>query len=453
VEMNSKKIAEDELNAVEVKNSLQKIKFGDLKNHESPAKEKSLDLTDITFGGIEIHLGESKTVCQENQAKFDGAKDSGDANFSTKLKLTIKETDIDDAVIIEDLITFIVDAKDIQLIKEFNYDKQAEKPSVNGYLRLEFAFKSVKLPEDKRLDEHKAFIEQAINEHFKNNKYYESMSAEIDNDMTAYYEEVSKKMVIPTIDVAANLNHGPTYKLDLNYVSEAKPLEVETSNQCGLYFLVSGFYEEMKDQEEWSTNFESFDLGYQRGQFLHTSVITDLIRDSTKKFDVWGELKEIDLTNAPFAITMPYLIKMLPDLSRSYSLGDAINIKYAIYDVKLTFKADKEITGTAKLDATFYKQTAPIKQIMSFDATVSFSVKTSLTDTGLNFIFYNVAIVDNKVNVRDHVGRLRYDVFYSYLQILLRIKFENNPHAKLFKQDLQLGFKNVKYFELGILLY
>jgi hypothetical protein len=149
---------------------------------------------------------------------------------------------------------------------------------------------------------------------------------------------------------------------------------------------------------------------------------------------------------------------ILPSITDRFGGSSEIEVHWAIYDVKLTFNAEKQkITGTARLDSTFFYniETADVKQVYSFDATLNFNLNLLTEKNKLNYKLQNLEV--SKIKVRENYGFTYINVLKNYLKVTFERALTVYPYT-LFENDLDIsGFFDGKVrsriLDDGILLF
>jgi hypothetical protein len=326
--------------------------------------------------------------------------------------------------------------------------------AITATVRSDFVATDDMHAEDKSLVEHFNFIKEGIMIILEQLKPSATFDSKFQKTLNYIYED----QVIITGDKAIpfhiNFGENSTYMISMKDVSHGK-LICANSSSCGLAFATSAYYKNPDIiQKGLQVDFFGFDVKSDNGLYLDLSVFTDLLRDVTKEYNVKSIIHEFK--DLPYSMSMRCLNEVLPDVTKSFSLTDKVELHWALFEPSLEIKDVaflKYIHGKARLDATVWKATRPMKQLMSFECDIKFNMMVQSDKTGINLIFDVVWIEAEDVKVRDSWGDLRLDIFGEYL-----VKFISQLQGRkipLFKDPIAFGteYKSVKFTETGILFH
>jgi hypothetical protein len=431
--------------------------FGHLENHKSLLGDKVLTLTSLRHISSKIYFNDFSNIivnCRDGQVSLDLGKNSGYLFYDAHAQLALMQ---DDKVVdkINTTIEFEINIQNVNIIKEYRQDNSTDNPLIaRGEVRSKFVLRGEKTRSyDEKLNEHLSFINEGLEKILEKNSPSVTFDARVTDALNKYYKEEKEKFGDDVTRIQVNFDKSQTYDLKMDFISPGKPIVHEGA--CGLAFATSGYYKNPDIiQKGTQVDFADFDVKSDNGLYLDLSVFTDLLRDVTKEYNVKSIINEFK--DLPYSMSMRYLNEVLPDVTKSFSLTDKIELHWALFEPSLEIKDVaflKYIHGKARLDATVWKATRPMKQLMSFECDIKFNMMVESDKSGVNLIFDVVWIEAEDVKVRDTWGDLRFDIFGEYL-----VKFISQLQGRkiaLFRYPIYFGpeFKRVKFTETGILFH
>jgi hypothetical protein len=435
---------QNELFEINIKNTAKRVNFGELINHDSPLGEKAITLNGISLQKMWLNFERPVVMCRDGEFSIESGKTSGALFYKGNVKLVIKRGDVKPAEEIESSLNVEVISGNVNIVRVYSYDEEKKQLTVRADFKAEFSIREI-IPEDGRLVEHSPFIRESLDKLFAENKVDLNLKEEIQKDFKEYYAK--KGAMDATATIQLNWDDNPKYELDMNFVSKGEAIDHD--GQCGLAFSTSAYFKNLEGQKETQIYFPDFEPKSHSSLYLDDAVFDDMLRDAAKDFKIHGIVRNVK--DLPFAMSMTYLNKFLPEISKSFSLTDQVEVHWAIFEPNLTAFDSQQLLGVAKLDATIWKSTRPMKQLMSFDAEIKFALSFTTDEDGVNLSLSTLWVAPRDINVRDSWGDLRFDIFSDWLEkFILQVKDRNIP---LFKNPVDFGAKywKVKVKKAGVL--
>jgi hypothetical protein len=439
----------EDIKKIDEANTLSQVDMGKLKDYMSKPGEKSIDITGISFITMMMTLDGAQAVCRDGQISYDAGLNTGLLSYSANIKLTTYKDDKVNEVF-EKLITFEIQMDNLRFIKEYTYNEEKKKVVRKLDFDCSFSLQDIVINDDK-YDDHLDFIQEAFGTLIIEKVFF-NIEAQIRGDFNKYYKDLNDADVEILVPMKTNTHPAHLYNLNSKWVSSGKAIGEKL--ECGLAFKTAANYEGLT-QEDFHVDFDVFDTKWNNAIYLHFNVITELAKDALKEYklhDLVG--KSSNEAGLPFAFAMVYLDKLLPGITKQYSLSDKVEVEWTLYEPELEINLENGgIDGTARLDATVYKNNVPVRQLMSFDCAVNFGLEIEMGENGINFVFKHMRVNEDTLNVRNPSEGVRYDLFSEWLLKFINVKIVEKNTA-LFADPVKFGdFDSVKYFKDGFILH
>jgi hypothetical protein len=431
---------EKAFNDIVLESKLENVNIGVIKNYESVLKEKSLDMTNIILGLFELSLENTRAICQDNTFKLEDEPYSGSLYYAANVTITFKEN----SKKVEGEVRFAVDGENMRIIATWVQDKESLNIIASADISAIYKLNNKIETDVAELNGEEEFIYKALKKHFEDNEIYQKIEAELKKEYKQYYQK--KETSNSVFHMSSNTHEEKDYYLKMDNTEE--PSSINIDGKCGLIFPTLAKYENFPGSQDAEVGFKEFDITAFKSVFLHKSVLTDFLTDASKDFAAWGILNsDNNSPTLPFAFNIHHLDKIIPGVVNQYSLSDKVSINFAFYEPELIFTLGKEITGTAKLDVTIYKWNTPVKQLLSFEAPVSFRLEPVFQKV-FNLHIYDIQLVDG-FNVRNNSEDVRVDLLEEWFRVYMKTIFDRNM-ITLMKKTFHFEVENVSYYEDGI---